>query len=101
MLYVMITAFPVFVSLMITHNVLSVYLLPFAITPIFIRVFLDSRTAFTAHVTMVLICAAAVKYQYEFIIVQLVAGIIAIYSLRELSQRAEIFKTAVLVTLGS
>ena len=101
MLYVMITAFPLLVSLMITHNVLSVYILPFAIAPIFIRVFLDSRTAFTAHVTMVLICAAAVKYQYEFIIVQLVAGIIAIYSLRELSQRAEIFKTAVLVTLGS
>lgn len=101
MLYVMITVFPILVSLMITHNVLSVYILPFAIAPIFIRVFVDSRTAFTAHVTMVLICAAAVKYQYEFIIVQLVAGFIAIYSLRELSQRAEIFKTALLVTLGS
>ena len=101
MLYTMITVFPVLVSLMISHNVLSVYILPFAIAPIFIRVFLDSRTAFTAHVTMVLICAAAVKYQYEFIIVQLVAGLIAIYSLRELSQRAEIFKTALLVTIGS
>ncbi len=101
MLYVMITIFPILVSLMITHNVLSVYILPFAIAPIFIRVFVDSRTAFTAHVTMVLICAAAVKYQYEFIIVQLVAGFIAIYSLRELSQRAEIFKTALLVTIGS
>ena len=100
-LYVMITMFPILVSLMITHNVLSVYILPFAIAPIFIRVFVDSRTAFNAHVTMVLICAAAVKYQYEFIIVQLVAGLIAIYSLRELSQRAEIFKTALLVPLGS
>lgn len=101
MLYVMITVFPILVSLMITHNVLSVYILPFTIAPIFIRVFVDSRTAFTAHVTTILICAAAVKYQYEFIIVQLVAGFIAIYSLRELSQRAEIFKTALLVTLGT
>ncbi len=101
MLYTMITVFPVLVSLMMTHNVLSVYILPFAMTPIFIRVFLDSRTAFNAHVTMVLICAAAVKYQYEFIIVQLVSGLVAIYSLRELSQRAEIFKTALLVTIGS
>ena len=100
MLYTMMTLFPVLVSLMMTHNVLSVYILPFAIAPIFIRVFLDSRTAFIAHATMVLICAAAVKYQYEFIIVQLVAGLIAIYSLRELSQRAEIFKTALLVTMG-
>lgn len=101
MLYTMITVFPVLVSLMMSHNVLSVYILPFVMTPIFIRIFLDSRTAFNAHVTMVLICAAAVKYQYEFIIVQLVAGLVAIYSLRELSQRAEIFKTALLVTIGS
>lgn len=101
MLYTMITIFPVLVSLMMSHNVLSVYILPFAMTPIFIRIFLDSRTAFNAHVTMVLICAAAVKYQYEFIIVQLVAGLVAIYSLRELSQRAEIFKTALLVAIGS
>jgi len=101
MLYTMITIFPVVVSLMMEHNVLSVYMLPLAITPIFIRVFMDSRTAFIAHVVMVLICAAAVKYQYEFIIIQLVAGLIAIYSLRELSQRAQLFKTAILVTFGS
>lgn len=101
MLYTMITIFPVVVSLMMEHNVLSVYILPLAITPIFIRVFMDSRTAFIAHVIMVLICAAAVKYQYEFIIIQLVAGMIAIYSLRELSQRAQLFKTAILVTFGS
>lgn len=101
MLYVIITLFPVLVSLMMTHNILSVYVLPFAIAPIFIRMFMDSRTAFTSHVTMTLICAAAVKYQYEFIIVQLVAGLVAIYSLRELSQRAQLFKTAVLVTAGS
>ena len=50
---------------------------------------------------MTLICAAAVKYQYEFIIIQLVAGLVAIYSLRELSQRAQLFKTAILVTLAS
>ena len=101
MLYAMITIFPVVVSLMMDHNVLSVYIIPFAIAPIFIRVFMDSRTAFIAHVVMILICAAAVKYQYEFIILQLVAGLVAIYSLRELSQRAQLFRTALLVTLGT
>lgn len=101
MLYAMITIFPILVSVMMEHNILSVYALPFAIAPIFIRVFMDSRTAFISHVTMILICAAAVKYQYEFIIVQLVAGLVAIFSLRELSQRAQLFKTAVLVTAGS
>lgn len=100
MLYTMITVFPILVSLMIEHNVFCVYVLPFAIAPIFIRVFMDSRTAFLAHVVLVMLCAAAVKYQYEFIIVELVAGLVAIYSLRELSQRAQLFKTAVLVTLA-
>lgn len=101
MLYVLITIFPLLVSLMMQHNVFSVYILPFAMAPIFIRVFMDSRTAFISHVTMVLICAAAVRYQYEFIIVQLVAGLVAIYSLRELSKRAQVFKTAILVTISS
>ena len=101
MLYSMIVIFPILVSLMMQFNKFSVYLIPFAIAPIFIRVFTDSRTAFNAHVTMVLICAVAVKYQYEFIIVQIVAGLIAIYSLRELERRSQIFLTALLVTLGS
>ena len=101
MLYVMITIFPVVVSLMMEHSILSVYLLPFAIAPIFIRIFMDSRTAFISHVLMVLICAAAVKYQYEFIIIQIVAGMVAIFSLNELSQRAQLFKTALLVTVAS
>ena len=101
MLYAMITLFPIFVSLIMKHNFFSVYIIPFAMAPIFVRVFMDSRTAFITHVTMILICAAAVKYQYEFIIVQLASGLVAIYSLRELSKRSQIFITALLVTLSS
>ena len=101
MLYAMITLFPIFVSLMMKHNFFSVYTIPFAISALFVRVFMDSRTAFITHVTMVLICAAAVKYQYEFIIVQLASGLVAIYSLRELSKRSQIFITALLVAIAS
>lgn len=101
MLYALITLFPVVLSLFMSHNFLSVYIIPFAMVPIFVRVFMDSRTAFTTHVTMVLICAAAVKYQYEFIIIQLVSGFVAIYTLRELNRRAQVFKTAIMVTVAS
>lgn len=101
MLYAMITLFPILVSLMMKHNFFSVYVLPFAMAAIFVRVFMDSRTAFITHVTMVLICAEAVKYQYEFIIVQLAAGLVAIYTLRELSKRSQILLTALLVTITS
>lgn len=69
MLYALITIFPVIVSFFMRHNFLSVYIIPFAIVPIFVRVFMDSRTAFVTHVTMILICTTAVKYQYEFIII--------------------------------
>lgn len=101
MLYTMITLFPILVSMMMKHNFFSVYIIPFAMAAIFVRVFMDSRTAFITHVTMILICAAAVKYQYEFIIVQLASGLVAIYSLRELSKRSQIFFTAILVTISS
>ena len=101
MLYSLMIIFPVLVSLMVSHNFFSIYIIPFAIVPIFINVFLDSRTAFVTHLIMVLICAAAVKYQYEFIIIQLVAGLVAIYSLRELSSRAQVFKVAIFVTISS
>lgn len=97
MLYVLIAIFPIFVSLMIKHNLFSVYILPLTTAAIFVRMFMDSRTAFVTHCIIVLICAAAVKYQYEFIIMQIVAGMVAIYSLRELTQRSQVFKTAILV----
>ena len=63
MLYVLITIFPILVSLMIENNIMNVYVLPFAIVPIFIRVFMDSRTAFVSHTIMILLCAAVVRYQ--------------------------------------
>lgn len=100
MLYVMITLFPIAVAMMIEHNWFNVYIVPFAMAAIFARMFMDSRTAFVTQLTIVLICAAAVKYQYEFIIIQLVSGLVAIYSLRELSSRAQVIKTAALITVS-
>lgn len=101
MLYAIMVIFPIMVSLMMQFNKFSVYIIPFAMAPIFVRVFMDSRTAFITHATMTLICAVAVTYQYEFIIVQLVAGLVAIYSLRTLERRSQIFLTAILVAIGS
>ena len=101
MVFVLITAFSVAVSLMMRHTFFSVYFLPFAVVPMLVRVFLDSRTAFVAHVIMVLICACAVKYQYEFIIIQLIAGATAIYSMRHLTKRSDVFISAIYVTVVS
>lgn len=101
MLFALIIVFTVLASIMVSHNVLHVYIVPFAMVPIFIRVFMDSRTAFMAHVIMILICACVLQYPLEFIAVELVAGLVAIYSLRELSSRSQLFWTAVLVTAAA
>ena len=97
LVYAMLIIFPVFVSLMVQHIFLSVYILPFAMVPIFIRIFMDSRTTSMAHTVNILLCSVAVKYQYEFVIVQLVAGMVAIYTLRELSKRSQVLRTALAV----
>ena len=101
MLYTLIVFFTIMAALMVKHSILHVYILPFAMIPIFIRVFMDSRTAFMTHVTTVLICASFLQYPLEFIAVELVAGMTAIFSLRELSSRSQLFWTAVLVTIGA
>ena len=101
MLYSLILLFSVTASLMVSHSVLHVFIIPFAMVPIFARVFMDSRTAFMAHTIMVLICAAILQHPLEFIAVEEVAGLAAIFSLRELSSRSQLFWTAVVVTLST
>ncbi len=92
--------FPLITSFMVKQN-LNVYIVPFAMAPIFIRVFMDSRTAFVTHVATILLCAITLKTPFEFIATQLVAGMVAIYSLRELSQRSQLVRSAFYVTLAS
>ena len=101
MLYALILLFSVVASLMVSHNVLHVYIIPFAMVAIFVRVFMDSRTAFMAHTTTVLICAAMLQHPLEFIAVEEIAGLVAIFSLRELSSRSQLFWTAAIITGAS
>ena len=99
MIYSLIVLFVVACSLLEKNQVLHIYFIPFAMVPIFIRVFMDSRTAFMAHFIMLLICSLTIRSQMEFIAVETLAGLTAIYSLRELSSRSQLFWTAVLVTI--
>ena len=92
-------SFPLMTSFMVTHSLLSVYLIPYAMLPVFVRVFMDSRTAFITHMATILLCAVALKYPFEFITTQCLSGLVAIYCLRELSERSQIIRAAFLVTL--
>ncbi len=97
LLFLLIIFFPVLSSIIVEQNLTSIYILPYAMIPIIIRIFLDSRTAFMAHVAIILICSITLQYPYEFILLQLLTGMAAIFSLRELSQRSQLFRTAFIV----
>ena len=99
LLFALIVIYCVVTALMVTNNLFNINILPFAMLPIIIRVFLDSRTAFLTHVITILICSIALRLPHEFILTQLAAGLVAIFSLRELSQRSQLFRTAILVIL--
>ena len=101
LLVVLVLVFPLITSVLVSHTVLSVYVVPYAMLPVFIRVFMDSRTAFFAHVCTVLLCAISLRFPFEFMATQLVAGLVAIYSMREMAERSQIIRTAALVTLSA
>lgn len=99
LLFALIMFYCVVTAVMVTNNFFNVYIIPYAMLPIIIRVFLDSRTAFLTQIITILICSMCLRYPHEFILLQLSAGLVAIFSLRELSQRSQLFRTAVLVIL--
>ncbi|MCR5312821.1 MAG: HDIG domain-containing protein [Bacteroidaceae bacterium] len=84
---------------MVAHNFYHILILPCCMVPIFIRVFMDSRTAFMFHCATVMIISSFLREPYEFLILQFATGMVAIQTLRELSQRSQIIKTAAVITL--
>ena len=93
--------FPIITYTIVAHMWDCVYLVPYCVLPIMLRIFLDSRTAFVTHVISVLASAVVLPQPFTFIVTQIVAGLVAIYSLRELSQRYELFRAAVIVTAAA
>ena len=84
----------------IKYRFVNIYILPFAIIPIVIRTFFDSHTALFTHIIAMLICSLAALFPYEFLLLQILAGIVVIFSLKELSQRSQLFKCALFVILS-
>ncbi len=101
MLFSLMVIFPVANSLIIPANSEAVYMVPFAIIPIFVRIFMDTRTAFTTFVFTLLLASVSLQSPYEFLLIQFVSGTTAIYSLKELTQRSQLLRTAVIVTAAS
>jgi putative nucleotidyltransferase with HDIG domain len=87
-------------SFTIRYNVLSIYFLPFAIVPIMVRTFFDSRLALFIHLIVVLIVGFWAPNSYEFIFLNLIAGIVAILSLTNSYRRGILFLTGVMIIVS-
>lgn len=86
-------------SIALRFNLVSVYLLPFAILPIILKTFFDARLALFVHIITVLLVGFFVPNGFEFVFLNVVAGMIAIISLTDAYRRSKLVVTASLVIL--
>ena len=70
------------------------YLSPIAILPIMVSVFYDSRTAFFVYVVETVLCSVLSAFPLEFIFIELLAGTAVIFSIKDLSRRSELLRSA-------
>lgn len=84
----------------VTYSLFNVYILPFAIAPIVIRTFFDSRTALFTHMISMLICSLMVPFPHEFLLLQIIAGMVVTFSLKELSQRSQLIRSAFFIFMS-
>ena len=78
----------------VNYTDLSIYIVPFVWVPVIIRVFFDSRTALYLHLITILICSLVAPAPFEFLLLQITAGMVAVGSLRDMAQRSQLVQTA-------
>ncbi len=99
-IYSLVTVFVLFAVLMNAFIPGGVYIVPMAIVPILVLVFFDGRTALFVATTAVMLIAPITSFVLEFIFLQFCAAAVAVYSLRELSRRSQLLRTAAFVALS-
>ena len=87
-------------ELCVTYSLFNVYILPLAIVPIVVRTFFDSRTALFTHLVIVLICSLMVPFPHEFLLLQIIAGMVVTFSLRDLSERSQLIRCAFFIFMS-
>lgn len=86
-------------AIIIRTTDLSIYIVPFAFIPIVIRLFFDSRTGLFTHWITVLLVAFMAPEPMEFIFLQVAAGMTAVSSLKDITQRSQLAKTSFMIFL--
>jgi putative nucleotidyltransferase with HDIG domain len=87
-------------ELCVRHHLFNVYILPYAMIPIVVRTFFDSRTALFTHLIVVLLCSLMVPYPHEFLVLQTISGMVVTFSLKDLSERSQLIRCAFFIYLS-
>lgn len=95
-----ITLFTVLTGLYTQYTTWNILIIPATMLALILRTFLDSRTSFMGFVTYIMVSSIMTTMQSEFLILQTVAGLTAIFSLKELSQRSQILRTCLYIFLA-
>lgn len=99
-LLVLIVGFMIFAVIMNEAFLSGLYVVPFAILPILLVTFYDTGVALFVMVVEALICATFATFPLEFVFIQVNAGVVAVFSMRELSRRSQLLRTAILIFLA-
>ncbi|WP_308992099.1 HDIG domain-containing metalloprotein [Mariniflexile litorale] len=96
--------FNVFLMIFITTLVINydskfVYVVPICILPLIFKAFFDARLGLFAHVITVLLLGFIVPNSYEYMFLQIIAGIVTILTVSELYKRANLFISVGQITL--
>ena len=76
-----------------------IYVVPIIILPIILKAFFDARLGLFTHLVTVLILGFIVPNSFEFIFLQMIAGIVTILTVSELHRRANLFVSILKITL--
>lgn len=78
-------------TLIINYNSQYIYIVPLCILPLVLKAFFDARLGLFAHVLTVLLLGFIVPNSYEYMFLQIIAGIVTILTVSELYKRANLF----------
>jgi hypothetical protein len=86
-------------TLVINYNSKYVYVVPLCVLPLVFKAFFDARLGLFAHVLTVLLLGFIVPNSYEYMFLQIIAGIVTILTVSELYKRANLFISVGQITL--
>jgi putative nucleotidyltransferase with HDIG domain len=98
-IFLLILIFVSLTMLVIQIPKINLYVIPFALITIVVRTLMDSRTALFVFIITSLICGFLAPNSFEFVFLQLSAGIMAIYTLPKLERRGQLVLTAFITFL--